>query len=40
MKNLYIIIGLLFSFQLLAAQELTGKELLEKTINYHDPNQN
>lgn len=40
MKNLYIITVLLFSFQSLAAQELTGKALLEKTINYHDPNQN
>ncbi|MFD2915109.1 DUF6503 family protein [Psychroserpens luteus] len=40
MKYTSLVILFLFSFQLLPAQELTGKELLEKAITYHDPNNN
>lgn len=40
MKNVYLVILTLFSFQVLSAQELTGQQLLEKAIQYHDPNNN
>lgn len=39
MKNLLILILLFFSIQSFS-QEITGKELLEKAIQYHDPNRN
>lgn len=39
MKNLLIIVALLFSMQSFS-QQLTGKQLLEKAINFHDPNGN
>ena len=39
MKNLLIIIALLLSVQTFS-QQLTGKQLLEKAIQYHDPNGN
>ncbi|MEM5566552.1 DUF6503 family protein [Psychroserpens sp. AS72] len=40
MKHIAFVILLLFSFQLISAQEISGNELLEKAINYHDPNHN
>ena len=39
MKNLLFIVVLLFSMQSFS-QQLTGKQLLEKAIQYHDPNGN
>ena len=39
MKNLLIIIALFFSMQSFS-QEITGKQLLEKAIKFHDPNGN
>lgn len=39
MKNLLIIVALLFSMQSFS-QQLTGKQLLEKAIKYHDPKGN
>lgn len=39
MKNLLIIVALLFSMQSFS-QQLTGKQLLEKAIKFHDPNGN
>ena len=39
MKNLFLILVFLFSTQTFC-QEITGKELLEKTIQFHDPNGN
>lgn len=39
MKNLLILIALFFSMQSFS-QKITGKELLEKAIQYHDPNGN
>ena len=39
MKNLLILVALFFSMQLFS-QEITGKQLLEKAIQYHDPNGN
>ncbi|MFT5848846.1 DUF6503 family protein [Psychroserpens sp.] len=40
MKYLCIVILTLFSFQIIIAQELTGQQLLEKAIIYHDPGNN
>lgn len=40
MKHLSVLLLLIFNIPLLFAQELTGKELLEKAIQYHDPNHN
>jgi hypothetical protein len=40
MKYWSIVLLILFSFQLVPGQELTGEQLLEKTIQYHDPNHN
>lgn len=40
MKYFFLFIVTVFASQLLSAQELTGKELLEKAINYHDPDHN
>ena len=39
MKKLLIILVLFLSVQTFA-QELTGKQLLEKAIQFHDPNGN
>lgn len=39
MKNLLIIVALLFSMHSFS-QQLTGKQLLDKAIQYHDPNGN
>ena len=39
MKHFFLIISVGFS-SLVYAQELTGKQLLEKAITYHDPNGN
>jgi hypothetical protein len=39
MKNLLLILVFLFSIQTFS-QEITGKELLEKAIKFHDPNGN
>ena len=39
MKNLLILIAFVFSVQSFG-QKLTGKQLLEKAIKYHDPNGN
>ncbi len=39
MKNLFFLIAALLSFNSFC-QELTGKQLLENAINYHDPNDN
>jgi hypothetical protein len=39
MRNLLIVIALMFSMQSFS-QQLTGKQLLEKAIQYHDPNGN
>jgi len=39
MKNLLILLALFFSIQSFS-QEITGKQLLEKAIQYHDPNGN
>ena len=38
MKSLLLLVSALFIFSTIQSQSLTGKELLEKTINYHDPN--
>lgn len=40
MKYLYLVMLTFFSFQLVCAQELTGKELLKKSIKHHDPKGN
>ncbi|WP_299714014.1 DUF6503 family protein [uncultured Tenacibaculum sp.] len=41
MYRLSLLLSLLFSFNLLVnAQNISGKELLEKAIKYHDPNGN
>ena len=40
MQYFYLVILTLFSFHSVTAQELTGKELLDKAINFHDPNKN
>ncbi len=40
MKYWSIVLLILFSFQLVPGQELTGVQLLEKAIQYHDPNHN
>ncbi len=39
MKNTFILIALLFSMQAIS-QQLSGKQLLEKAIQFHDPNGN
>jgi len=39
MKNLLILVALLFSIHSFS-QQLTGKQLLDKAIQYHDPNGN
>jgi hypothetical protein len=39
MKNMFIIVVLFISVQTFS-QEITGKELLEKAIKFHDPNGN
>ncbi len=39
MKNLLLILAFLFSMQTFS-QEITGKQLLEKAIKFHDPNGN
>lgn len=38
MKSLLLLVSALFIFNSIHSQSITGKELLEKTINYHDPN--
>lgn len=38
MKSLLLFVSTLFIFNTIHSQSLTGKELLEKTISYHDPN--
>jgi hypothetical protein len=40
MKYFFLFIVTVFAGRLLPAQELTGKELLIKAINYHDPDHN
>ncbi|WP_298756341.1 DUF6503 family protein [uncultured Psychroserpens sp.] len=40
MNYLSLLVISLLSFQSIIAQDLSGKELLEKAIRYHDPNQN
>nr|WP_321221543.1 DUF6503 family protein [uncultured Psychroserpens sp.] len=40
MKYYYIIIITLLSLQSLFSQEITGQELLQNAISYHDPNNN
>ncbi len=39
MKNVILIITVLLSYNSTQSQELTGVELLEKAIKFHDPNQ-
>lgn len=39
MKNLFILVALVFTMQSFS-QQLTGEQLLAKTIKYHDPNGN
>ncbi|WGD36122.1 DUF6503 family protein [Olleya sp. YS] len=38
MKTLYSLILLIFSFNCLVAQTISGQELLDKAIQHHDPN--
>ena len=40
MKSLLLLVSTFFIFSTIQSQNLTGKELLEKTIHYHDPNNN
>lgn len=40
MKYFLLTLSILFSFNSIQSQEITGKELLKKTIKYHDPNNN
>lgn len=39
-KYFLLLISFLFYFQLVNSQDLTGTELLDKAIQYHDPNSN
>ncbi|WP_040279378.1 DUF6503 family protein [Psychroserpens damuponensis] len=40
MKHFFLVTLSLLSFQLVVAQEITGEQLLENAITYHDPNAN